>query len=253
MLLSSVPPLDSPGAVGWRWSLARRKTRLQGRLTLPLGVFAIADMGDVTDATPLLLEQWHGGDELALAALVELHLPWLQERIERRLGKFLRSLGDPGDYLHDAVLDFLRYAPRFQVRDAAQFRGLLARVIENTIRDRNDWFRARRRDLARNAALPTDSVLALDPALQRSTTPSRVVAIGETRDWVRLGLELLEAEDRKIILEREYEDRSFVAIGEGLGLSANAVRMRWVRAVARLAEVLRGLRAGHLPTRSGQR
>ena len=204
-------------------------------------------MGQLTDTTPLLLDRWHRGDEAALAALVELHLPWLREHVDKRLGQFLRRHGDADDYLQDAVLDFLRDAPRFQVRDGAQLRGLLARVVENTLRDKNDWFRAKRRDLGKNDTLPTDSVLALDPALQRSTTPSKDATRNEVRDWVRLGLELLEAEDRKIILAREYEDRSFVAIGEELGMTANAVRMRWVRAVARLAEVMKDLRGGTVP------
>jgi RNA polymerase sigma factor (sigma-70 family) len=204
-------------------------------------------MGDVTDATPVLLERWHRGDATALAGLCELHLPWLRAQVERRLGDFLRRHGDADDYVQDAMLDFLRDAPRFQVRDGSQFRGLLARVVENTLRDRNDWFRAKRRDLGRNASLPTDSVLALDPALQRSTTPSRDATRTEVRDWVRLGLELMEAEDRKIILAREYDDRSFVDIGGELGMTANAVRMRWVRAVARLAEIMKELRGGTLP------
>lgn len=204
-------------------------------------------MGQLTDTTPLLLERWHRGDDQALAALVELHLPWLREHVQRRLGPFLRRHGEAEDYLQDAVLDFLRDAPRFQVRDGAQLRGLLARVVENTLRDKNDWFRAKRRDLARSATVPSDSVLALDPALQRSTTPSRDATRNEIRDWVRLGLELLEAEDRKVILAREHEDRSFVEIGAELGMTANAARMRWVRAVARLAEVMQQLKNGTLP------
>jgi RNA polymerase sigma factor (sigma-70 family) len=208
-------------------------------------------MPDGPAATAELLQRWHGGDEQALAALVELHLPWLREHVERRLGPFLRQHGEGGDYLHDAVLDFLLHAPRFQVSSADQFRGLLARVTENTLRDRNDWFRAKRRDLARNAVMASDSVLPLDPALLHSTTPSRDAARTEVRDWVRLGLEMLVAEDRKILLAREYEDRSFVAIGRELGMTANAVRMRWTRAVARLADVLRELRAGRIPPAVG--
>lgn len=204
-------------------------------------------MGDVTDATPVLLERLHRGDESALAALLELHLPWLRSHVERRLGDFLRRHADAEDYLQDAVADFLRDAPHFQVRDGAQFRALLARVTENTLRDRNDWYRAKRRDLARNAALPSESVLALDPALQGGTTPSRAADRSEMREWVRLALELMSAEDRKIILAREYDDRSFVEIGTELGMTANAVRMRWVRAIARLAEVMKDLRAGRIP------
>ncbi|MCB9879171.1 MAG: sigma-70 family RNA polymerase sigma factor [Planctomycetes bacterium] len=204
-------------------------------------------MGDVTDATPALLARWHTGDERALATLVELHLPWLQQHLEHRLGEFLRRQAEPGDFVQDAVADFLRYAPRFQVRDARQLRGLLARVVENTLRDKNDWFRAQRRDLGRNTPLPTDTVLSLDPALQPGTTPSGAAMRSEARDWVRLGLELLSAEDRKVLVAREYEDRSFLDIGKQLGLDANAARMRWVRAVARLADLLRRLRRGELP------
>jgi RNA polymerase sigma factor (sigma-70 family) len=209
-------------------------------------------MVDTPDQTQGLLQRWHGGDDQALATLVELHLPWLRSQVDRRIGDFLRRHGDAEDYLQDAVLDFLRNAPRFQVRDGDQLRGLLARVLENTLRDRNDWYRAKRRNLARNGALPTDSVLPLDPALQRHTTPSQDASRTEVRSWVRLALELLPAEDRKIIIAREYDDESFVAIGTELGMTANAVRMRWVRAIARLAEVMQELRGGKLPPQDGE-
>ncbi|MFN9758536.1 MAG: RNA polymerase sigma factor [Planctomycetota bacterium] len=200
-----------------------------------------------SDPTPALLERWHRGDEAALSTLIEIHIEWLRAQAEKRLGEFLKSRGNVDDYVQDAMLDFLRNAPRFQVRDGSQFRSLLARVLENTLRDRNDWFRAKRRDLARDRKLPTDSVLPLDPALQRSTTPSRDVGRTELRDWVRLGLEMLDGEDRKILLAREYEDRSFVEIGAELGMSANAVRMRWVRALERLAKVMQTRRNGGVP------
>jgi RNA polymerase sigma-70 factor (ECF subfamily) len=197
--------------------------------------------------TRALLVRWHAGDAAALALLVELHLPWLQQHVRGRLGEFLARHAEPQDYLQDSVLDFLRDAPRFVVRDENQFRGLLVRVVENTLLDRNEWFRAKRRDMARNNPLPSDSVLALDPAFQRSETPSREVAAREQRDWVRLGLEVLSAEDRRILVQREWEDRSFAEIGAELGLSEGAARMRWVRAVGRLADVLRDLRQGIVP------
>lgn len=226
---------------------ARRGPRAAARLTAFGAVPSIRRMPAGDDETPGLLERWHGGDQQSLARLVELHLPWLHRHVETRLGAFLRQHGDVEDYLQDVMLDFLRDAPRFQVRDAAQFRGLLARVVENTLRDRNDWFRAKRRDLARNDRLPTESVLALDPALRHSQTPSRDAARTEARDWVRLGMELLDAEDRRIVYQREYENRSFVEIGDEIGMNANAVRMRFVRAVARLATIMKALRDGQMP------
>lgn len=197
--------------------------------------------------TIALLARWHAGDQAALATLVELHLPWLSAHVRDRMGGFLRQHGDAEDYLHDAMLDFLRDAPRFQVRDVDQFRGLLVRVVENTLRDRNDWFRRKRRDFARNNGLPSQSVLALDPALQMSTTPSREAAASEAHDWVRLALEILPAEDRRILVARDWEKRSFVEIGAEMSMTDSAVRMRWVRAVGRLAAILRDLRRGAIP------
>lgn len=225
-----------------------RPRAARGGLTATAPPPAMRRMGTAPDATPGLLQRWHAGDAAALAELVALHLPWLRQHVDFRVGGFLRQHAEPDDFLQDIVLDFLRDAPRFQVRDGDHLRGLLVHVAENTLRDRNDWFRAKRRDLARNAPLPTESVLALDPGLQRSTTPSRDATRTEMRDWVRLGLELLEPEDRKILVAREYDDRSFVAIGEEIGMTPNAVRMRWVRAIARLATVMQSLRAGTMPT-----
>lgn len=204
-------------------------------------------MAGDADPTQELLRRWHAGDPVALPELVESHLPWLRAHLERRVGAFLRGREETEDYLQAAVLEFLRDGPRFMVRDGSQFRSLLARVVENTLRDRNDWYRAKRRDLGRDAPLPSESVLALDPALATSETPSRDASRRELREWVRLGLELLDAEDRHLVVAREFEDRSFVQLGEELGMTANAVRMRWVRAVGRLADVMRSLRAGRFP------
>lgn len=200
--------------------------------------------------TQALLTRWHQGDTDALSRLVELHLSWLEQHVQARLGAFLSRHADPVDYLQDAMLDFLRDAPRFQVATEAQFRGLLARVVEHTLLDRNEWFRRKRRDMARNIQLPTDSVLGLDPSFQRSETPSQEVAAREQRDWVRLAMELLPAADRRLLVLREWDKCSFSDIGTELGLTEAAARMRWVRAVNRLGEAMRNLRQGEVPPES---
>jgi RNA polymerase sigma factor (sigma-70 family) len=89
-------------------------------------------------------------------------------------------------------------------------------------------------------------VLDLHSGAMQSSTPSRAVGREENRAWVRLALELLDPEDRKVILGRDYEQRSFVEIGAELGLTAAAVRMRWSRAVARLGQAMVRLRAGEV-------
>lgn len=190
-----------------------------------------------------LLQRWHAGEAGALEALVAAQLPWLKELADRRLGTFLRQRGEATDYLHDALLEFLRDAPRFTVRDEAQLRSLLARVLENTLRDKHEWFRAKRRFLAAAVPLPTDSVLDLNTGAVQSNTPSREASREEARAWIRLALELLDPEDRQVLVMRDYEERSFVDIAKELGSTPDAIRMRWQRAVSRLASELGRLRA----------
>ena len=61
-----------------------------------------------------------------------------------------------------------------------------------------------------------------------------------------LALELLEPDDRNVILWREYEDQPFAVIAERLGMAEDAARMRFARALPKLAKKLQGLRAGEL-------
>ena len=196
------------------------------------------------EPTEQLLGLWHGGDAQALARLVEREMPWIRQLVQRRMGRRLGAKFEADDFVQDAVVDLLRYGPRFVVHDTHQFRGLVARIVENNLRDRDEWFRARRRALDRERELTGGSALNLDPVEGSVTRPSEVAVRNEAKQWVRLALELLEPEDRRVIVRREWDGASFVEIGEELAMSANAVRMRWVRAVARLADKVRELQNG---------
>ncbi|MBK8979334.1 MAG: sigma-70 family RNA polymerase sigma factor [Planctomycetes bacterium] len=199
---------------------------------------------DDPTATLDLLRRHATGDREALAELLRRELPWLREFVSRRLGAHLRAKDETMDQVQDAMVDFLRDAPRFVVGDLAQFRALLARVVENNLRDRDAWFRARRRAMAAEQPLPSESVLQI--ASDSVTTPTQAAAESEWRAWVRLAMELMDPADRRLLVLREWDARSFVEIGELEGMTPNAVRMRWTRAVARLADRIEKLRRGEL-------
>jgi RNA polymerase sigma-70 factor (ECF subfamily) len=192
-------------------------------------------------ATLLLLQRWHAGDDQALADLVRQELPWVRTLVERRVGELLRQRADVDDFVQQAMLEVLRYGPRFVVESVPKFRSLMARIVENVIRDRNEYFRARRRDLARERPLPADTVLHLDPPQDSVTRPSQAAARAEGKALVRVALELLDPADREVLLLRQWEELSFAAIGARLGIGEDAARMRFARAVGKLGGVLRGL------------
>ncbi len=198
------------------------------------------------DQVTELLQRWHAGDEAALEALLREHIPWVTRRVQARLGARLRTKVQSQDLVQEVLIEFMRYGPRFLVPNQGQLRALLARIVENVIRGQHDWFAAQRRSIQRERPLPQDSVLVLDPAREQVTRPSEQVGRDESRACVRLALELVEPGEREIILARHWERASFREIGAGLGISEDAARMRFHRALLRLTAAVRRIRQGAL-------
>lgn len=199
-------------------------------------------MGD--GDTIRLLREWHEGDGEALAELIRRNLDWVGAFVQRRLGPLVRAKAETQDIVQEAMIDVLTYGPRFEISDEEQFRGLLARIVENNIRDQNKGLRRLRRDAVREKAVTRDSVLCLDPPARSVTRPSQAASRNEETEWVRLALELLDAKDRGVLWLREWEKLPFAEIGERLGIPHNTARMRFQRALPKLAEKVAQLRLG---------
>ncbi|HKE00411.1 MAG TPA: sigma-70 family RNA polymerase sigma factor [Planctomycetota bacterium] len=191
--------------------------------------------------TLVLLRRLHDGDAAALHALVERHLPFIRALVRRRIGAGMRQGAETEDFVQDACVNVLRYAPRFVVDDDQHFRALLARAVENSILDKHKWFAARRRRRADERPLPTESVLDLRRA---GSTPSEQLDRREHEAWVRLALELLEPDDREVVVRRDWDREPFAAIGERLRIAEDAARMRYVRALRKLTVLVTRLRRG---------
>ena len=93
--------------------------------------------------------------------------------------------GETCDYVQDAIVQFLQYGPRFTISNDARFRGLLAKIVENVLCNKYHWFIARRREIARERPLPSDTVLNLDPPRHAVDSPSMAADKHEQEAWVR--------------------------------------------------------------------
>ncbi len=209
----------------------------------------------VHDTAHLLL-RWANGDQEALADLVANDAGWIGTHVRARLGNHLRQRVDTQDIVQDTLLTILRTGPRFVCSDRGHLRALLARMVENTIRAEAHHQTAGKRDARREVRTDqpaSASVLILDQHAAAITDPGSAVAKAETRDWLRLALELLEPDDRNVILWREYEGLPFAAVAERLGMGEDAARMRFGRALPKLAKKLKSLRAGALGEALGDR
>jgi len=197
---------------------------------------------DPPSETLTLLRRWHQGDVEALGRLIERDLPHIRAHSRRRLGPLLRTKEQTGDIVQDAMVHVLRDGPRFLLSDGDQFRALVGRIVENVLRTKGRSIRRERRDPERERLLSTTFV-DLDA---RHTSPSEVVSREEEAAWLELGIQLLSEPDREVIVLRQWEDLSFSQVGEQLGTTGDAARMRFNRALARLGIVLRQLKQGEL-------
>jgi len=200
------------------------------------------------DATRELLLRWHEGDAQAMAALVQQEQEFVAAQVRRRLGPLLRREHDTQDIVQQTMLSSLRSAPRFLLSDRDHLRALLVRMVENTLRLAAKHQQRQKRDVRRTqppAVTPTGTVLDLDAAAT-VTDPGAAAAREDSKAWVRLALELLDAEDREVIERRDYDEQSFAAIAAELDEAEDTVRMRYRRALPKLAAALVKLRQGRI-------
>ncbi|MBK8979620.1 MAG: sigma-70 family RNA polymerase sigma factor [Planctomycetes bacterium] len=163
-----------------------------------------------------------------------------------RRGPLLQRLGDTLDDAHDLILDVLDYAPRFLVASRHQFRALVARMIENALVDKARRASRRRPPERLTEGLGSSTVLGLDPPVARDPAPSDAAAREEELEWLRLGIEFLGDQERRIVLRSRFDGATFQEIGAEEGLQPNAARMRCSRALLRLAGIVQRLQSGQL-------
>jgi RNA polymerase sigma-70 factor (ECF subfamily) len=177
---------------------------------------------------------------------MERDLEWIRACVRRRLGPMLKQKAEAEDYVQEAVVEILQYGPRFVISDREHFLALLARIVENVLRDKHEHFTAKRRTVQREEPLGSGSAINLDPGARSITRPSEAASANEMRSLILLGLELLGSEDRRAVLLREWEGLTFAEMGERLGVSEEGARIRFQRALPKLLAKIEKLRRGRL-------
>jgi RNA polymerase sigma-70 factor, ECF subfamily len=176
--------------------------------------------------TETLWRQAREGDEAAYNRLFALHADRALLFIRARLGPRLRASIDSTDVLQEAYLAAHRGFETFTYVDDGSFFRWLCRIIENRIRDGNDYAGAAKRQAAPlPVSDPTGPVTALDRKLDRE----RLLA----------ALDRLSDDHRAVLLLRYFEGLSSEEAGERLGRSAGAVRKLTARALTELGKAFR--------------
>jgi len=203
-------------------------------------------MHNPKDASTLFKLYWDKRGTRELDLIITRHLPWIQSYVHRKLGAFPRNKADTGDVVQDALVEFIRNGPRFHLSNERQLRALLCRIVQNVLCNMYDWFTAHRRTMARERPLPPDFLLNLDPPSTKVESPSHIARKHEREAWIRMSLELLDSDERYVIILRTWENLSFAEIGKRLEVSKGTARTRFLNSLNKLQETAQTMMKGGL-------
>lgn len=203
-------------------------------------------MAEHPQSTIQLLESFHAGDARALDALLAQHRDWLWSYVSRNMGQHLRGLETSEDVVQDVLRALIERGPAFVPQDDSQFRRLVATIVLNRLRDRNDYVRAARRDFRRDLSGEAGQVSRIGMATPSVDSPSQAVVRKEEAGFLQLALELLPPDDAHIIRRRRWDEAGFDEIASELELTPAAVQRRHLRAITKLGALIRMLEAGDL-------
>jgi RNA polymerase sigma-70 factor, ECF subfamily len=197
-----------------------------------------------TGQTDELLARAGRGDPAARQQLLHEHRERLRRMVGVRLDRRLNPRIDASDVVQEALAEADRELDGYLRHPEMPFYPWLRRFAwDRLLKLHRFHVKARRRSVEREAGevlpLPDESAVDLvDRIAGSGTSPSRRLIREELRTSVRLGLDAMAAPDREVLVLRYLEQLSFDEVSAVLGVGVGAVKMRHLRALARLRDLL---------------
>lgn len=186
------------------------------------------------DDIKTLIDDAKGGDAEALERVFERYRGRIQGLVRKKLGGHLRANLESSDVVQSVCFEAMRSIEEIEYRNEEGFVRWLARITENTIRDKHRYFGAQKRKRESDG----DGVLPVSQAEAGGLTPSRAVGQVEQMELVLQALRRLPEDYRRIITLTRFEKKSHEEAAAIMGKTEKAARMLLARARVRLLREL---------------
>jgi RNA polymerase sigma-70 factor (ECF subfamily) len=176
-------------------------------------------------------------------AALERYRTWLGLLARLQVDARFRAKFDPSDIVQQTLLEAVRDFPKFRGSTEAEMAAWLRQILAHVLRHQVRHFGgAARRDLSREVsleqALAESSRRLADALAAPISSPSERASRHELELRLADALSRLPADYAEIILLRNVEGLSHEEAAARMGRGVGAVRMLWVRALARLRQVM---------------
>ncbi len=170
------------------------------------------------------------GDQAACAELVAEHQRMVYQLAFHLLGDRDEAL----DLSQDVFMRVFRTLPQF--RGQSQLRTWIYRIVVNQARNRQRWWRRRRR--ASQISLDQHLEAHGEPSGDPQSAPDNMLAQKRLGSQLRKALDALPFDQRSVIVLREIDGLSYDEIAFSLGVTLGTVKSRLTRARRALRDVL---------------
>jgi RNA polymerase sigma-70 factor, ECF subfamily len=192
------------------------------------------------DASLTELETWieaaRHGDREALGRALSSVRDYLLLVANEGFEPALKAKGNASDLVQETFLLAQRGVRSFRGRTASEWRHWLRSIlIRNMAQERRRFEATAKRQVQREVTSPEEMQLEYGGQIE---TPSRNLAQRELEAALIAGLERLPDHYRDVVIGHHREQLSFDEIGRRRGISADAARKLWARALRRLRKEL---------------
>jgi RNA polymerase sigma-70 factor (ECF subfamily) len=213
-----------------------------------------------SESEDALTQRASNGDAAAMAELFDLFRPRLWRLVNFRMDGRLQGRVDPDDVLQEAWLSAAARAEHLQREsDGSRFIWFRMIVSQTLIDVHRRHLQSERRDATRE----TRALSGWDPGstsfslaehlLGGLTSPSQALLRAEVSAQLDVALKTLSELDQEVLALRHFEELSNTETAEVLQLTEQAASIRYVRALARLKDILQRLPGFEELRRAGQK
>jgi RNA polymerase sigma-70 factor (ECF subfamily) len=177
------------------------------------------------------------GDEAALGQMLEETRSYLLLVADRELDGQLRAKVGASDIVQDTLLEAGQGIGAFRGGTEDELRAWLLRILRHNLTDvARKYFVATRRAVGRELPL----LEGLEPATRPGNSPSSIVRRAEADEELDAAIDQLPEKYRSAVLLRHQQRLSWNEVGQQLGITAEAARKIWSRAIRQLRDALQG-------------
>lgn len=199
-------------------------------------------MNERLKQTMVLITEAKGGDKAALNEVCSRYINRVHRLVRFRMGVKLRAKTESMDIVQSVMARAIEDIGQFDTNSESKFINWLAKIVENTIRDKFDYFSAQKRDPSREEPLvrKTEDGEPYFNDIADNISPTVTQKVGQREKMRKLeeALDELGEKQREVVILRNYAGMTFKEIAEVLNGTEDGSRMLFVRAMDKLTDIL---------------